>query len=89
MYSICYGSGRTYKGICYHESGPKYSLHMHPIIILQHKIYPTLTQNRSFLLQEIVHYPPLQSEPDHRDIFINIMTSKIQMILNALGKFVY
>ena len=41
------------------------------------------------LLKEIVHYLPLQSETDHRDMFINIMTSKNQMILNALGKFVY
>ena len=40
-------------------------------------------------LQEIVHYLPLRSEPDHRDMFINILTSKNQMILNALGKFVY
>ena len=44
---------------------------------------------RFSLLQEIVHYLPLQSEPDHRDMFIYIMTSKNQMILNALGTFVY
>ena len=45
---------------------------------------------RFSLFQEIVQYlPPLQSEPDYRDMFINIMTSKIQLILNLLGKFVY
>ena len=50
---------------------------------------PFHSAGRFSLLQEIVHYLPLQSEPDHRDMFINIMTSKNQMILNALGKFVY
>ena len=50
---------------------------------------PFHSAGRFSLLQEIVHYLPLQSKPDHRDMFINIMTSKNQMILNALGKFVY
>ena len=46
---------------------------------------PFHSAGRFSLLQEIVHYLPLQSEPDHRDMFINIMNSKKQMILNAFG----
>ena len=42
-----------------------------------------------FSFHEIARYLSLQPELDYRDTFIYITTSENQMILNALGKFVY
>ena len=40
------------------------------------------------MLQEIGNYLSLQPRMD-KDMFIRIMTSKNQSVLNALGKFIY